>query len=75
MQAVQNYQKCTAHKASLQKLHEFNFKTPIFASLSSILNSLILSKSIKAGLKQPEEGGTGFQCLSSPHEITKSRKF
>ena len=63
------------HCRTLILKHKFNFKTPIFPSLSSILNSLILNKSIKAGLKQPGEGGMGFQCPSSPHKIIHSGKF
>ena len=70
-----NEQKCAAHKASLQKLYKVNFKIPIFPSFSSILNSLILNKSIKAGLKQPEEVGMEFRCPSSPHKIINSGKF
>ena len=64
-----------SRNALLTKLHCRSYaslilKRPISPSLSSILNSLILSKSIKAGLKQLGKGGTG-----SPHKIINSGKF
>ena len=69
IQAAQNYQKCAAHKASLQKLHKYNFKTSVVPSLLSILNRLIQNKPIKARLNQPREGGTGLQYPTFPIKL------